>query len=185
MDWLPIIIALVVIVVLVVVWVSIYNGIVTADNKCDNAWQTIDAQLQRRSDLIPNLVETVRGYASHESATLTAVTEARAAVDSAPTPEAKMEASNMLTDTLRSLFAVAESYPDLKANANFAQLQTELADTENRISYARMSFNDMVLEYNNAIETFPGSLVAGQRFKPRTGFEAAGDAARQAPQVKF
>lgn len=185
MDWLPIIIALVVIVVLVVVWVSIYNGIVTADNKCDNAWQTIDAQLQRRSDLIPNLVETVRGYASHESATLTAVTEARAAVDSAPTPEAKMEASNMLTDTLRSLFAVAESYPDLKANANFAQLQTELADTENRISYARMSFNDMVLEYNNAIETFPGSLVAGRRFKPRTGFEAAGDAARQAPQVKF
>ena len=185
MDWLPIIIALVVIVVLVVVWISIYNGIVTADNKCDNAWQTIDAQLQRRSDLIPNLVETVRGYASHESATLTAVTEARAAVDSAPTPEAKMEASNALTDTLRSLFAVAESYPDLKANANFAQLQSELADTENRISYARMSFNDMVLEYNNAIETFPGSLVAGRRFKPRTGFEATGDAARQAPQVKF
>lgn len=185
MDWLPIIIALVVIVVLVVVWISIYNGIVTADNKCDNAWQTIDAQLQRRSDLIPNLVETVRGYASHESATLTAVTEARAAVDSASTPEAKMEASNALTDTLRSLFAVAESYPDLKANANFAQLQSELADTENRISYARMSFNDMVLEYNNAIETFPGSLVAGRRFKPRTGFEAAGDAARQAPQVKF
>lgn len=185
MDWLPIIIALVVIVVLVVVWISIYNGIVTADNKCDNAWQTIDAQLQRRSDLIPNLVETVRGYASHESATLAAVTEARAAVDSAPTPEAKMEASNMLTDTLRSLFAVAENYPDLKANANFAQLQTELADTENRISYARMSFNDMVLEYNNAIETFPGSLVAGRRFKPRAGFEAVGEAARQAPQVKF
>ena len=185
MDWLPIIIALVVIVVLVVVWISIYNGIVTADNKCDNAWQTIDAQLQRRSDLIPNLVETVRGYASHESATLAAVTEARAAVDSAPTPEAKLEASNMLTDTLRSLFAVAENYPDLKANANFAQLQTELADTENRISYARMSFNDMVLEYNNAIETFPGSLVAGRRFKPRAGFEAAGEAARQAPQVKF
>lgn len=185
MDWLPIVIALVVIVVLVVIWISIYNGIVTADNKCDNAWQTIDAQLQRRSDLIPNLVETVRGYASHESSTLEAVTRARAAVDSAPTPEAKMQASNALTDTLRSLFAVAESYPDLKANANFAQLQSELADTENRISYARMSFNDMVLEYNNAIETFPGSLVAGRRFKPRTGFEAASDAARQAPQVKF
>ncbi|MBM6774516.1 LemA family protein [Olsenella profusa] len=185
MDWLPIVIALVVIVALVVVWISVYNGIVTADNKCDNAWQTIDAQLQRRSDLIPNLVETVRGYAKHESATLSAVTEARAAVDSAPTPEAKMEASNALTDTLRSLFAVAENYPDLKANANFAQLQSELADTENRISYARMSFNDMVLEYNNAIETFPGSLVAGRRFKPRTGFEVASDAARQAPQVKF
>lgn len=184
-GWVVPVIAVAVVVVLVVVWISIYNGIVTADNKCDNAWQTIDAQLQRRSDLIPNLVETVRGYASHESATLAAVTEARAAVDSAPTPEAKMEASNALTDTLRSLFAVAENYPDLKANANFAQLQSELADTENRISYARMSFNDMVLEYNNAIETFPGSLVAGRKFKPRNGFEAASPDAREPPQVRF
>ena len=179
----PVIVA--VVVIALVVWViSIYNGIVTADNKCDNAWQTIDAQLQRRSDLIPNLVETVRGYASHESGTLEAVTQARAAVDSAPTPEAKMEASNALTDTLRSLFAVAEAYPDLKANANFSQLQTELAATEDKISYARMSYNDMVLEYNNAIETFPGSVVAGKRFRPRTGFEAA-EGAREAPQVRF
>lgn len=178
------IIAAVVVVALIVWAVTIYNGIVTADNKCDAAWQTIDAQLQRRNDLIPNLVETVRGYAKHESATLDAVTSARAAVSHAATPEAKMEASNLLSDTLKSLFAVAEAYPDLKANANFAQLQADLTDTENRISYARMSFNDMVLEYNNAIETFPGSLIAGSRFRPRAGFEAA-SAAREAPQVKF
>ncbi|HIZ45571.1 MAG TPA: LemA family protein [Candidatus Olsenella pullistercoris] len=185
MGWvIPVII--VAVIAIVVVWViSIYNGIVTADNKCDNAWQTIDAQLQRRNDLIPNLVETVRGYAKHESATLEAVTEARAAVIEAPTPEAKMEASNALTDTLKTLFAVAESYPDLKANTNFQQLQADLTDTENRISYARMSFNDMVLEYNNAIETFPGSVVAGSRFKPRTGFEVTSPEAREAPKVQF
>ena len=183
--WVVPAVAVAVVIVLVVVWIRIYNGIITADNRCDNAWQTIDAQLQRRSDLIPNLVETVRGYATHESSTLSAVTAARAAVDAAGSPEAKMEASNVLTDTLRSLFAVAENYPDLKASANFQQLQTELSDTENRISYARMSFNDMVLEYNNAIETFPGSLVAGRRFRPRAGLEAATPEARTAPEVRF
>ena len=182
-------VALVVIAVLAVVvglaWVRVYNGIVTADNKVDNAWQTIDAQLQRRNDLIPNLVETVKGYAAHESGTLEAVTAARAAVMGAGTPEAKMEASGALTDTLKSLFAVTEAYPDLKANANFAQLQSELSDTENRIGYARMSYNDMVLEYNNAIETFPGNIVAGSRFRPRSGFEVASESVRQAPQVRF
>ena len=177
---------IVAIVVVVVIWfVAIYNGIVTKDNRCDNAWQTIDAQLQRRNDLIPNLVETVRGYAKHESGTLEAVTQARSMVTQAPTPEAKMEASNVLTDTLRSLFAVAENYPDLKANANFQQLQSELSDTENKISYARQSFNDCVLEYNNAIETFPGNVVAGSKFKTRQGFEVASEAAREAPEVKF
>lgn len=179
------IIVAVVIIALVIWGVTIYNGIVTADNRCDAAWQTIDAQLQRRNDLIPNLVETVRGYAQHESATLDAVTSARAAVSQATTPEAKMEASNLLSDTLKSLFAVVEAYPDLKANANFAQLQADLTDTENRISYARMSFNDMVFAYNNAIETFPGSLIAGSKFRPRAGFEVASAAAREAPQVKF
>ena len=184
-GWVVPVVSLVVIAVLVIVWIRVYNGIITANNRCDNAWQTIDAQLQRRNDLIPNLVETVRGYAGHESATLAAVTEARAAVSSARTLEAKMEASNALTDTLRSLFAVAEAYPDLKANANFAQLQTDLTDTENRISYARMSYNDMVLAYNNAIETFPGNLVAGGRFRPRTGFEVTGESAREVPEVRF
>ena len=180
------IIILVVVIVLVAIWfVTIYNGIVTADNKCDNAWQTIDAQLQRRNDLIPNLVETVKGYAAHESGTLEAVTAARAAVASATTPEAKMDASNVLTGTLKSLFAVAEAYPDLKANANFQQLQSELTDTENRVSYARQSFNDCVLSYNNAIETFPGNVVAGSSFKKREGFKVEDEAARKAPSVKF
>lgn len=179
------IIILVIVVVLVVWFVSIYNGIVTKDNRCDNAWQTIDAQLQRRNDLIPNLVETVKGYAAHESGVLQAVTEARAGVVNATTPEDKMQASNILTSTLKSLFAVAEAYPDLKANTNFQQLQTDLTDTENRISYARMSYNDCVLEYNNAIETFPGNIVAGSKFKTRAGFEVTDESARSVPKVKF
>ena len=156
----PVIIAIVAVVVVIGIWfVSIYNGIVTRDNRCDNAWQTIDAQLQRRNDLIPNLVNTVKGYAAHESETLQAVTNARAAVANAPTPEAAMDADNQLTQAIGRLFAVAEAYPELKANSNFAQLQADLTDTENKISYARMSFNDCVLEYNNAIQTFPGNLV--------------------------
>ena len=166
-------------------WVNINNGIVTKDNRCDNAWQTIDAQLQRRNDLIPNLVETVKGYANHESETLQAVTNARAAVANAGTPEAKMEASGQLSQALTHLFAVAEAYPDLKANTNFAQLQADLTDTENKISYARMSFNDCVLEYNNAIETFPGNIVAGGRYKERQGFVVEDAAARVAPTVQF
>ena len=166
-------------------WVNINNGIVTKDNRCDNAWQTIDAQLQRRNDLIPNLVETVKGYMTHERETLEAITNARAAVAGAGTPEAKMEASGQLTQALGHLFAVAEAYPDLKANTNFAQLQADLTDTENKISYARMSFNDCVLEYNNAIQTFPGNLVAGMfGFKERELFAAATGAAT-APQVSF
>lgn len=164
---------------------ALYNGIVNAKNRCDNAWQTIDAQLQRRLDLIPNLVETVKGYAAHESDTLKAVTQARAQVASATTPEAKMEADNALTGALRQLFAVAEAYPDLKANTNFLQLQQDLSDTENRISYARMSFNDCVLKYNNAIETFPGNIVAAMaHFQHKTGFEAQQNA-HEAPSVKF
>lgn len=178
-----VILVVVVVVVLAVAWISLSNGIVRAANKCDNAWQTIDTQLQRRNDLIPNLVETVKGYASHESGTLEAVTSARAAVASAATPEAKMEASGQLTRALRGLLAVAEAYPELKANANFQQLQADLTDTENRISYARQSYNDVVMDYNNAIQTFPGSLVAGGRAS-KQGFAADADA-RQAPKVSF
>ena len=179
------IILLVLAAALAFLWVNINNGIVTKNNRCDNAWQTIDAQLQRRNDLIPNLVATVQGYAKHESETLQAVTNARAAVANAGSPEAKMEASGQLTQALGHLFAVAESYPELKANANFLQLQADLTDTENKISYARMSFNDCVLEYNNAIQTFPGNLVAGSRFRPRQGFVVEDSAARQAPTVSF
>lgn len=182
---LPFIIGVIVVAVIVMGIAGIYNNLVTLRNRVDNAWQNIDTQLQRRNDLIPNLVETVKGYAAHESGTLSAVTQARAAVMSAKTPEDKMAASNVLSDTLKSLFAVSEAYPELKANANFQQLQSELSDTENKISYARMSFNDCVLEYNNAIETFPGNVVAGSKFKERQGFEVQSEAVRQAPQVKF
>ena len=164
---------------------STYNGMVSKEEAVNRAWSNVETQYQRRADLIPNLVATVKGYAAHESGTLSAVTQARAAVMSAKTPEDKMAASNVLSDTLKSLFAVSEAYPELKANANFQQLQSELSDTENKISYARMSFNDCVLEYNNAIETFPGNVVAGSKFKERQGFEVQSEAVRQAPQVKF
>lgn len=176
---------IVIVVVLAIIYIVLRNGIIEKANRIENAWQTIDTQLQRRNDLIPNLVETVKGYAAHESQTLQAVTDARVAVANAATPEAKMQASNTLTDALNHLFAVAESYPDLKASANFQQLQSDLTDTENRVSYARQSYNDCVLNYNNAIETFPGSLVAGaSHFERKQGFEAA-DSARQVPEVKF
>ena len=172
-----------IIVIAVVAMIMVSNGIVRANNKCDAAWQTIEAQLQRRNDLVPNLVETVKGYAAHEAGTLQSVTDARTAVARAATPEEKMQASARLTGAVNSLLAVAENYPDLKASANFQQLQADLADTENRISYARMSYNDCVMMYNNAIQTFPGSLVAGGR-TPRQGFAAA-EGARDVPKVEF
>ena len=181
----PLIIGIVVVIVIGCAIAGIYNNMVTKRNRIDNAWQNIDTQLQRRNDLIPNLVETVKGYASHEKETLAAVVNARNAAVSATTPEAKMEADGMLTGALRQLFAVAESYPELKANTNFSQLQATLEDTENKVSYARQSYNDCVLAYNNAIQTFPAVLFAGIfQFKERQGFEAA-EAARQAPTVKF
>ena len=175
----------VVVIVVAAVLIGMYNNIVTLRNRIDNAWQNIDTQLQRRNDLIPNLVETVKGYAKHEQDTLAAVVSARNTAVSATTPEAKMEADNVLTGALRQLFAVAEAYPDLKANTNFTQLQASLEDTENKISYARQSYNDCVLSYNNAIQTFPAVIFAGIfQFKERQGFEAA-EATRQAPTVKF
>lgn len=181
----PLIIGLIILAVLVFGYFTLYNGIVRARNRVDNAWQTIDAQLQRRSDLIPNLVNTVKGYAAHEKEVFDAVTTARAAMNTATTPEAKMEANEQLSGVLTRLFAVAEAYPELKANANFQQLQADLTDTENRIVYARQSFNDCVLNYNNAIQTFPGSLVAGVAgFTPLGGFQAA-EGAREVPNVEF
>ena len=190
---LPFIIGVIVVVAIVMGIAGIYNNLVTLRNRVDNAWQNIDTQLQRRNDLIPNLVETVKGYAAHEQETLDAVTqartaattEARAAAGSAATPEEKMAADNTLTGALRQLLMVAEAYPDLKANANFTQLQASLEDTENKISYARQSYNDCVLNYNNGIQTFPGNIFAGIfQFKQRSGFEAA-EASREVPQVKF
>lgn len=181
----PVVIGIIIVIAIVCAIVGVYNNLVTLRNRIDNAWQNIDTQLQRRCDLIANLVETVKGYAKHEKETLEAVISARNATVSADSPDKKMEANNALSRALRQLFAVAESYPDLKANTNFAHLQATLEDTENKVSYARQSYNDCVLNYNNAIQTFPGVIFAGIfQFKPRTGFEASNES-RQAPKVQF
>jgi LemA protein len=180
------IVVLVVVVLLVILCVSLYNGIVTKRNRCENAWQNIDTQLQRRNDLIPNLVETVKGYAAHEKEVLSEVTKMRSAVQSAGSPAEKMAASNQLSGALTHLFAVAESYPQLQANENFVELQRQLQDTENKISYARQSYNDCVMTYNTAIETFPGSMVAGfGGFQRMQGFEVTDASVREVPQAKF
>ena len=179
-----VIIAIVAIVVVITLFcIHLSNNIVRLSNRCDNGWDQCNAQLKRRADLIPNLVETVKGYASHESGTLQAVIAARNGVTSATTPEDAMAANNQLTGALRQLFALSESYPELKANTNFQQLQNQLEETENKIVYARQSYNDCVLMFNNAIQTFPGSLFASGR-SPKKGFEIS-DADAQAPQVKF
>ncbi len=180
-----VIVIVAIIVVLAIIVISLYNNLVQLRNRVDNAWAQIDVQLQRRLDLIPNLVETVKGYAAHESGTLQKVTEARSAVAHAATPEQKMAADNVLTDTLKSLFAISEAYPDLKANQNFQQLQSEITATEDKISYMRQSYNDVVMKFNNAIETFPGMLVASPfGFKKKESFDANA-AAAGAPVVSF
>ncbi len=158
MIWLYVLIG---VAVLLVLWVIVlYNRFVRLENTIDNAWGQIDVQLQRRGELIPNLINTVKGYASHEKETLQAVTDARTSLMKAGTPNQKMAAEGMLEQALGKLFAVAEAYPDLKANQNFLQLQDELSHTENKISFARQHYNDAVLAFNNAIEVFPANLVA-------------------------
>lgn len=179
------IVIIVIVVILAIALVGLYNNFVKLRNRVDNAWSQIDVQLQRRLDLIPNLVETVKGYAAHESGTLESVTAARTACMNATTPEQRAEAENVLTGTLKTLFAVSENYPDLKANQNFLKLQGELRDTEDKISYMRQSYNDTVMTFNNAIQTFPGVLIAGPfGFKARELFDAA-ESAAAAPSVKF
>jgi LemA protein len=170
-------------VILVIYIVSVINRFIRYENAIDNALAQIDVQLQRRGELIPNLVETVKGYAAHEKTTLQAVTDARSAMVGAKGTQAKLEADNMLEAALGKLFAVAEAYPDLKANQNFLQLQDELSHTENKISFARQHYNDAVLRYNNAIETFPARLFAGSR-KERPML-AVPEATKVLPQVKF
>ncbi len=151
---------------------GMYNRLVTLRNRCDNAWAQIDVQLRRRYDLIPNLVATVKGYAAHERETLEAVVAARAAAMQVTTFEGRSQAENQLTDTLRSLFAVVEAYPDLKANESFLSLQQQLTDTEGKIAYARQFFNDSVMSFNMAVQQFPANLVAGAfSFVERSYFE--------------
>ena len=169
------------------VWViASYNRLVGRRNEVDNAWSQIDVQLKRRLDLIPNLVETVKGYATFEKGALEAVIDARAkAMTAAPTPAAQGAADMGLTGALRQLFALSEAYPDLKANTNFLSLQEELQNTESRVAYARQFYNDSVLGYHNKLDTFPTLVVAKFGTFPRREFFEAEDTARQAPQVKF
>jgi LemA protein len=167
--------------------IGIYNGLVRARNEVKSAWSSIDVQLKRRHDLIPNLVETVKGYAGHERQTLDAVTKARQqAISFTGSVEERAKVENVLTQTLRSLFALAEAYPDLKANQNFMALQEELANTENKIGFARQYYNDAAMRYKNRTEVFPSNIVAGMfNFKAEPFFQAESAAERTAPQVKF
>jgi LemA protein len=167
--------------------VSVYNGLVRARNEVKNAWSSIDVQLKRRHDLIPNLVETVKGYAAHERGTLDAVVKARQqAVSFTGSVEERGKVENMLTQSLRSLFAVAEAYPDLKANQNFIKLQEELSGTENKIGFARQYYNDATMRYKNRIEMFPSNVIAGMfNFQPEPFFQVEEAAERAVPQVKF
>ena len=155
------IIAIVIILLIVIYFIYLYNSLVTLKNKVENAQHQIETQLQRRFDLIPNLVETVKGYAAHEKETLQNVVEARNSFQSASTIEEKVELDNTLTQTLKSLFAISEAYPDLKANTNFLELQEELTATENKIAFSRQYYNDIVTKYNTALEVFPKNIVAG------------------------
>jgi LemA protein len=167
----------VVVVLLVLVFILSYNGLVRLRNRIDNAWSQIDVQLKRRYDLIPNLVETVKGYASHERQVLENVTQARANAINAQGPAQQADAENMLSGALKSLFAVAEAYPDLKANQNFLSLQEELTSTEDRVAYARQFYNDSVLSYNNKLQTFPRNVIAGMfNFEKREYFEGEPEA---------
>ena len=182
-------IVLIVIVVLVVLLgillVGMYNGLVRSRLRVREAWSGIDVQLKRRSSLIPNLVETVRGYASHERETLENVTRARAQLDNAGTAGEAAQANNFLTQTLRSLFAVSEAYPDLKANTNFLQLQADLSDTEDKIAYARQFYNRNVLSYNGKVQTVPTAIIAGMFGFSAEDFFEADEEAREDVTVSF
>jgi LemA protein len=180
------IILLAVVLVVVLLLVALYNRLVRLRNRARNAWAQIDVQLERRRDLIPNLVEAVRGYAAHERETFENVTRARAAAQQAKGPDAQGRAEGLLSQALGRLFAVAEAYPELQADENFRQLQAELAETENRIAVSRQIYNDTVLTYNNAIQTVPGTFVAGPfGFAEREYFEMQEEAEREAPRVDF
>ncbi|WP_339741784.1 LemA family protein [uncultured Maricaulis sp.] len=179
------IILLIVVIVVGFILVGIYNRLVALRQTCNQAWGDVDVQLKQRHDVIPNLVETVKGYAKHETDTLENVIKARQAAIVAPNVKELAGAENMLSGALRQLFALSESYPDLKANQNFMQLQSELSDLENKIAAARRFFNNAVAEFNTAIEQFPAVLMASMfGFAKRDFFEVA-EAERAAPQVKF
>lgn len=180
------VIAMVIILVIVFVAVGMYNGLVQSRNKVKNAWSQIDVQLQRRFDLIPNLVEAVKGYMEHENETLTKVTELRTSWANATTINEKAALDNQLSGALKTIMAVSENYPDLKANQNFSELQEELRSTENKISYARQFYNDSVTMYNTKLEVVPTNIVASLfHFKPEELFKTDSEEARQNVKVDF
>ena len=181
-----IIILIVILVVIVIIFIGLYNSIVSLRNKVDNAWSQIDVQLRKRFDLIPNLVETVKGYAAHERETLEKVIEARQLGMNASGVKDQAQADNVITGTLKSLFAVAENYPNLKADAHFTKLMEELQGIEGNIAFARQFFNDMVMQFNTKIQTFPGNIFAGMfNFKIRDYFLVEDSVTREPVKVQF
>ncbi|EKE20299.1 MAG: LemA-like protein [uncultured bacterium] len=179
------IIGLVILAVLALGLVAMYNGLITLKNRVDEAWSDIDVQLKRRYDLIPNLVNTVKGYATHEKELFEKVTAARTAAMGAQTPHDKEQAENMLSGTLKSLFAVSENYPDLKANQNFLELQRELTDTEDKIQASRRFYNGNVRDFNTKLQVFPTNILAGMLGFTAREFFAAEEAEREVVEVKF
>ena len=182
--WIAIFVVILVVFFLLIYW-GFYNRIIRMENRIDNSWAQIDVQLRRRAELIPNLMETVKGYMKHEKEVLENVTKARTALMNAKTPQKNIDADNMLTGALKTLFAVAENYPDLKANQNFLNLQDELTHTEDKIAYSRQHFNDSVLGFNNTIETFPGLWFAKRMGRKTREMLQIPEASREVPKVKF
>ena len=179
-------IVLIIVAVLVIALIALYNGLVTIRLRVKNAWSQIDVQLQRRFDLIPNLVESVKGYMEHESSVLTKVTDLRSSWADANTVDEKAKLDNELSDTLKTIMAVAENYPDLKANQNFLSLQEELQNTENKISYSRQFYNDTVTRYNTKLQVFPSNVIASLfRFKEEALFEVDNEEAKKNVKVEF
>ena len=182
MAWIILTVAIVFILAIILM----YNGLVSTKVKVDNAWSQIDVQLQRRYDLIPNFVETIKGYMSHESETLTKITELRTSWTKAGTISEKAELDNQISGALKTIMAVSENYPDLKANTNFAQLSEELRNTENKIAFARQFYNDAVTMYNQKIQIFPTNIIASMfNFKPHDLFKISSEEAKQNVKVDF
>ena len=181
------IIAIVVVILLIIFWIiGVYNGLVRSRQKVRNSWSQIEVQLQRRFDLIPNLVETVKGYAKHESGVFEKVAELRTAWANASTISEKAELGNELSNTLKTIMSVSENYPELKANSNFISLQQQLQETENKIAFSRQFYNDTVTMYNTKTEVFPSNIIAGMfGFKSETLFETVSEEAKQNVNVKF
>lgn len=179
-------VALIVIAILVILVAGAYNGLVASRNRVKDQWSQIDVQLKKRADLIPNIVETVKGYAKHEKETLEDVVKARNALNTASTVEDEMKANNQITGALNKLFALSEAYPELKANENFMSLQRDLKDIEDKISYARQFYNDSVMTYNNKVQMFPTNIIANIfNFKESKFFEIENEKDKETPKVSF